>query len=680
MIALLLSICSISTAPSHVFVVSPKGNNTWSGTSGKPFRTLEKARDSVRAYRASHTHLVGPVEVRLKPGIYELSEAFRLGPEDSGTAQSPTQYVGDHATISGGRRVTGFTKDSMGWWKTNIPEVKSGNWRFSQLFVNGDRRYRPRLPKQGYYNFTSEVAPTAASKGHGYDRFGVRAGDIKPTWTNLQDIEVLCFHIWDMSRMRVASYDASSNVVTTTGPTGFDDGWANFHTGNRYLVENVPDALSDPGEWYLDNKSGELTYIPKPGESLEKCVIEAPLIPTLLDMHGDVDSGKPVEYVNFVDLDFSYTNWSLGPKGRFFPQAEADLGAAVHAEMWRHGEMKGCRIQHTGEYGMELVGGCRNDRIEQCVLSDLGAGGLKIGETRLYDSEDKVTGGITFAHSEISHGGRLHPAAIGVFIGQSDSNTVEDNRIYDLYYTGVSIGWTWGYGKSQAHHNLVLNNEIFDIGQGVLSDMGGIYTLGIEPGTTLSGNRIHDIDSFSYGGWGIYPDEGSSHELIENNLVYRTKSGGFHQHYGQENVVRNNIFAFAREAEIIRTRAEDHLSFTFENNIVYWKDAPLLGSNWSGNNYKLDGNTYWRIDGKPVDFAGMTLETWRAKGQDVHSQIADPLFVDPINGDFRLKANSPALQKGFKPFLMARPPKNTFTKVPPAFPTLSTETSSPKKS
>jgi hypothetical protein len=136
--------------------------------------------------------------------------------------------------------------------------------------------------------------------------------------------------------------------------------------------------------------------------------------------------------------------------------------------------------------------------------------------------------------------------------------------------------------------------------------------------------------------------------------VFRTKSGGFHQHYGQENIVRNNIIAFAREAEVIRTRAEDHLSFTFENNIVYWKDAPLLGSNWSGNNYKVDGNLYWRTDGKPIDFAGLTLDQWRAKGQDRSSVIADPLFEDPAHGDFRLKRSSPAFALGFKDFDQSR--------------------------
>jgi hypothetical protein len=246
----------------------------------------------------------------------------------------------------------------------------------------------------------------------------------------------------------------------------------------------------------------------------------------------------------------------------------------------------------------------------------------------------------------------MHPAAVGVWIGHAAHNTIEHNDIFDLYYTGVSVGWRWGYDKSGAHHNSISHNHIHDLGQGVLSDMGGIYTLGPSPGTTIEGNLFHDIECFAggYGGWGIYFDEGSTGVVAEGNVVYRTNSAGFHQHYGKENVVRNNVFAFGGQAQLMRTRAENHLSFRLEHNIVCADHAPLLASDWSGTGFELDRNLYWDTAGAPAGpMPGTSWDQWHARGQDIHSLVADPLFVNPAGGDFRLKPGSPALKLGIKP-------------------------------
>ncbi|MBN2307812.1 MAG: right-handed parallel beta-helix repeat-containing protein, partial [Candidatus Hydrogenedentes bacterium] len=187
---------------------------------------------------------------------------------------------------------------------------------------------------------------------------------------------------------------------------------------------------------------------------------------------------------------------------------------------------------------------------------------------------------------------------------------------------------------------------------GQLSDMGGIYTLGVSPGTVIRNNVFHDVLSNPRvsGGWGIYFDEGSTDILAENNLVYNTLTGTLHQHYGRENRVQNNIFAYSHRGQLIRSRQEDHISFFFERNIVYFNNGLLLGSNWGNDNFKLDHNCYWDSSGERVDFAGQSFEEWQARGHDVHSIVADPGFADPEHGDFRLAADSPALQVGFKPF------------------------------
>jgi len=668
------------------FYVAPNGRDEWSGTRPKPnregtdgpFATLERARDAVRQLKREQPNRQHPIIVSIRGGHYFLDKPFRLTPEDSGTEAAPilyTAYPNERPVISGGRKLSGGRLDEKGRWQITVPPVARGEWYFAQLFVNGARRYRPRLPKTGYFFIagTSEPPPNA----RGYNAFLFHTGDILAGWRNREDIEVLAFQSWSAARLRIASVDAAQNLVRLHGSTGGRKWFSALPQGNRYLVENVAEALQDPGEWYLERSTGVLTYIPLPSERIERATIIAPYLQRLVEIQGDVSVRQWVQNITFRGLTFAHTNWTCPLEGQAYPQAEANLGAVIQAEGARDCAFESCVVKQSGSYAIELGRGCKRNRIEGCLLYDLAAGGVKIGTTSAPDEDEEVASHNVVRNCGIGHGGRMHPAAVGVWIGHSHHNVVENNDILDFYYTGISVGWSWGYGRSLAHHNTIAYNHIFLIGQGVLSDMGGIYCLGVAPGTVLRGNVIHDVESFSYGGWGIYPDEGSTGLLIENNLVYRTKSGGFHQHYGKENIIRNNIFALAREGQIIRSRAEDHLSFTFERNIVYWKEGPLLGSNWSGNNYRLDYNLYWNASGQPITFAGMTLEEWQQKGQDLHSIIADPLFEDPDRGDFRLKPGSPAEKIGFQPIdydragrrnMPSKPAQRLLTGIKRAFP------------
>jgi hypothetical protein len=318
-----------------------------------------------------------------------------------------------------------------------------------------------------------------------------------------------------------------------------------------------------------------------------------------------------------------------------------------------------CAFSNLGDYGLELARGCSENRVLRCEFAGLGAGGIKIGETAIRPNPADQSRANEISYCRIHDGAQMFHSAIGIWIGQSPDNRLTHNLIHDFYYTGISIGWTWGYGDARAANNSVQFNHVHHIGVKsdgdgpILSDMGGIYTLGKQPGTTIRNNLWHDIAGLRYGGWGIYFDEGSSGILAESNVVYRTTHGGFHQHYGETNLLRNNIFAFARDQQLQRSRLEDHPSFSFQTNIVYFDSGDLLGGNWSDDHYLIDWNLYFdaRPSAQPdsLRMGPCSLEQWRQHNHDRNSIVADPLFAAPEKNDFHLQPGSPAFKLGFHP-------------------------------
>jgi len=454
--------------------------------------------------------------------------------------------------------------------------------------------------------------------------------------------------------MRIASIgrgeEENEAIVALVGTTSSMDAWGAFREGARYRLENVREALGQPGSWYLDVPAGTLTYCPRDGESPETTQVVAPRVDTLLAIRGEPVAGGTVDHVRVEGLVFAHGNWPMPPRGQSLPQGDLNVGAALSFTGARDVSLVGCGIRHVGRYGLALGLGCARCVVEGCEIVDLGAGGIMVGAmSGGGNSIARVTGN-TIRDCTIAHGGRLHPAGIGVWIGEADHTVVEHCEIADFTYTGVSVGWTWGYGPSSATHNRIIGNHIHDLGRGVLSDMGGVYTLGVSPGTEVDGNHIHDIVSHDYGGWGLYPDEGSTGIVFRNNVVHRASSGSFHQHYGRDNRVENNIFVSARDWQLQRTRVEGHVGFVFERNIVSWEsDTPLQQGVWTKGLVARD-NCYWHA-GKPIIFSdGATLAARQAAGLDRGSIEADPRFADPAAGNFAIGEGSPVLKLGFQPF------------------------------
>jgi hypothetical protein len=549
-----------------------------------------------------------------------MDETFVLTPEDSNITFAA--YPGERPILSGGRRITGWQKGKGPVWAAPAP------FDFRQLFVNGRRALRARTPTNGFYRIDG---PSSQDKPF---VLKFRGDDIHAAWAERGDVEVIVLLAWAEIRMPVAAVDPAAHTATLTG----NPRPSNKEKDARYWIENAPDALDSPGEWYLDRRTSTVLYWPVAGEDLNKDEVIAPALGTLVRLEGKPETGELVRNVVFRGLDFRHSEWTMQTKGYADTQAAIEAASAFEATGAEGVTIEHCVFTQAGGYAIWFGRGSKRNRVLATGIFDMGAGGIKIGETRMRSNAAEQNLENTVADNDIHDLGLVYPPAVGIWVGQSSSNTISHNHVHDLFYTAISVGWTWGYGPNQCKGNVIEFNHLHHIGRDVLSDMGAIYTLGVQPGTIIRNNLIHDIQSFTYGGWGIYPDEGSTDMLIENNIVYRTKSAGFHQHYGRENMVRNNIFAFGKEFQLMRTRVEPHISFAFEGNIIYFDSGKLLGGNWTGDGYKMSRNLYWDARGQPVT----------ASNQDVEPINADPLFANPGNYDFTVLPSSPAWKMGWK--------------------------------
>ncbi|GAB3905850.1 right-handed parallel beta-helix repeat-containing protein [Larkinella knui] len=638
--------------------VAPSGNDKNPGTLQKPLATLTGARNRARLLRRQKP-LTRPLEIVVRKGEYVLNEPLVLTTDDSGSETAPLVFKGEAGSTPvfyGGMRLNRFEKVSDDLWKTDVPDVRRYDWSFEQLYINGQRAIRAQTPNDGFFQ-PKTVTETVLSKGTGpFADFAAQKITVpleSLNWlsglpeADLNQAVVTFYHNWDNTRKPVLAVSKADTALYITGE-GMKP-WNKITNQSLFVLENLKAALDAPGEWFLE-KTGTLYYRPRPGETIDKITAFAPVNEKFVIIKGDETGGKRVKNIRFENLSFQIAGYRMSPFGVEPEQAAARVEATVQLDFADNIRFITCEIAHTGGSGIWFRRACANGRVERCYLHDLGASGVKIGETIIRPDSSELTHHITVDNNILRSGGYVFPCAVALIIFHGRDNVLSHNEIADFRYSGVSVGWVWGYAFSPSKRNRVEFNHIHHLGWGVLSDMGGVYTLGVSEGTVVSNNVIHHIYAFDYGGWGLYTDEGSTGIVLENNLVYACKSSGFHQHYGKDNLIRNNIFADNIKAQLQGTRVEPHRSFSFTNNIVYYNTGTLLSSNWAKFNLVTDQNCYWDARSKEPVFGKQSVQDWQLAGKDQHSIVANPGFVDPEAFDFRLKNTDVVNQIGFKPF------------------------------
>jgi len=651
-----------ATQPEHTMATSRTqqihldvdGNDRGDGSAAHPVATPRRAQ--LLARRAT-----GPVHVVVHAGVYELEETLVFTPADNGQRWSAA--TGCKPVFSGGRRLGGWsvsTQAGQTAWTIDLPEVRDKSWNFTQLWVDGQRRSRPRLPRTGFYRFSGVdgLPDTGFSWLKGPDRAEYPEGTIS-RFRNLDDVTIVAYQLWFDTHLRVRELDETRRLVRFHGPSlgSLRDEGGQFA---RFVLINVAEALSQPGEWYLDRPSGRLTYLPHAGERPETVSVVAPRLEQLIRFQG-TRTGLVSEVV-LENIGLEHNEWSRLPTNCGTIQAAFDVPGAVLFDQAERCVLYGCELAHCAGYGVEMLAGSSGNVIAACTIRDLGAGAVKIGHEELQVHDGAVGRAFraerlrpmaaTVADCHLHDGGHVYPSAIGVWIGNAGGNRIQHNHIHHFSYTGISFGWTWGYQQTRTWDNRIDWNYIHHINhERLLSDNGGIYSLGVQPGSTVIGNHLHDIACYHYGGWGLYPDEGSSGITYRDNCVHDVQYCGFSVHYGRFLTVKNNIFATMDKAMLNPGRADLSCGIIFERNLT-WFDRDNLKSDadWHPELCATKRNLVWNAGSGGVHWHQGSLANEQAVGRWVDSIEADPLFVDPRSGDFALRADSPALQLGFRPF------------------------------
>ena len=594
--------------------VSPRGSDAAAGVSpSSPLRTLARARDVARA-RGSET------TIALADGVYELDEPLAFSADDHDLVFEAAP--GARPVISAGRRIGGWSVGADGFWHARV----SPGENFAQLYVNGQRRVRPFLPRKGYYY---------AEKGHtpdpvtGQTRFVARKGHF-PDGSN-PGMEVCMFNVWTMSRSHVRAFTPSNRVVSLALPNGKHD-FDTIGPGRWYRYDNVRTALGEPGDWYLDPREGALTYVPMPGETPENCEVVA-----ALNQHVVVFSCA----TNIVwrGVTFAYAGYGVQTNGNYTGQAASGQPGAVQAERSNGIRLERCAIVHTGAYGAAFVAGSMDCAVVGCELRDLGAGGVKIGDGRLKGRGVLLVGSCEVRDCLISEGGRVDPAGVGVWIGHAVSNTVAHCTIRDMYYSGISAGWNWSFAQT-ARDNVLEWNHIYDIGRHVLSDMGGIYLLGRQPGTVERYNHIHHVTRARNCAFGVYFDSGTSLVTVTNNVVHDCEDTNFFlAAISASNRVENNVFAFAKGRQLhAAPRNQNSSPSHFTHNLVVYDHGMFERSMPNTNALACADNLYWC----PAEI--------RPKSSPPGFDFADLRFADASARDLRIADTNVATKAGFVPF------------------------------
>ncbi len=525
-----------------------------------------------------------------------------------------------------------------------------------------------------------------------FDRFQYNPADpIVKTWKNLAppadnpcgqpagnpaltgDIELLDFEQFSTSELRVSCVDTAQHIVYLTGATAQPVNNASetgFIQDHRYLVENVQDELTQPGQWFLDHSTTPwtLTYLANEGENPNTDMVVIPQLPQLV-------IASNLQYVTFRGLTFEHDNYTIAAGGYISKELEPSIPAALSFQNSQHLAFDALTVRQTSGSGLELISCTGNQspawcvstsaqattadiRVENSAFYDLGTAGVRIGEPgQPSDTDANVPQFVTVENNVIEGYGRIIPAAFGIGQGMGHDNLYTHNDVYDGYHCAISISENVPNqtmpGGNGAFNNTISFNHVYNLLQGIMNDGGSIRVedgnaVHISTGNKILNNKIHDVtdagimDPDGYGGHGIYMDNSSGLVDVENNLVYRVSASAIYSPHGpalpdKPNTIKNNILAFSQTSMVdtsgpytfgVPTTADQ--VFVVSNNLFYFDRSSASNPPFrvqGGCSYsagfpfpdfqQFSSNLYWRTDGAfASDPKGFHVQPHAGTGQN----------------------------------------------------------------
>lgn len=680
------------------FHVSPRGDDDGPGTEAEPFATLERARDAARETAGRET-----VTVYLRDGVHRLEDTFVLTPRDGGTEDHPVKYVaapGEDPVVSGGLGIDDWRpleepipglpdRAREHVWVADLPRVGGEPWTFSVLFDGEGLLTRAHTPPRTHRERDDDESDRALHRE-------LHADPDDVGWTNVDHAELFLtpHYPWTVNYLPVAAVDEEEGVVETSLPSTYpmDKPWGWGDEDGFYQVENVFEGLDGPGRWVLDADAERVYLWPRndggAAGDAEDAGPENVVAPRLIEQVR-VGSGddRPTEHIAFEGITFAHSDRMRWRPERTSLQHDWEQHDEPNAILRLRGaenvEVADCRFVDSGSGGIRLDRHAVDCRIEHCEVAHVGGPGVVLDGYGPGSRDENHHNHIVGNH--VHHAGRLWWHSAGVFVAQSGHNAIRDNHIHDLPYTGVVVsGLRTGVFESEdavheghrtvrsaelrdtpfepphflglkhARYNQIEHNEVHDVMQ-ELGDGNGIYLSGTGEGNVVRRNHVHDISGAGTQS-AIRMDDGQYHTLTTENVVNRINGAGIvGKHVNQ---IHNNVVIGCYNTEgpdqahvSVRHRGPSH-GTGIRRNVVVQPDRedrlPLVELTDLFRQSLVDDNLYHsRAD---PDEAAETLRRLREGAQGTRSVAADPEFVAPDDDDFRVPADSPACDVGFRPF------------------------------